>query len=324
MSIQSLKTISFQVLYDEIIKNFEKSGVDYVGTIRKSLAAIKSRLGKRLWYKYLTQLKADQHPAIDALLFLDGVLDGSFKVFDLNEIPLPMEATTRSGTFYLTKLNTMLGLHCPLLETLMTAFHHQWQFTEDIQRAFGTSFNKLSNLTWLDLKLTTTECCIQLYSCLGDSCPNVKKLVLDHLQANRGKEQQLALVLGDRASMIPIRFKQEMVAANSNLHLIGFESKFCTAICSSLESYTLINVNVDSRLAAFILRHFPLLQELCLPNLADRKSITMAIQDIHNLDLNVTPVTVSLPNLDFTWKTKLPFSGNRLCFFTSEILYNVL
>ena len=62
--------------------------------------------------------------------------------------------------------------------------------------------------------------------------------------------------------MIPIQFKLEMVEAYWNFHQIGFESKFCTAICSFLESYTLINVNIDQRLAVFILWHFPRLQDV--------------------------------------------------------------
>jgi hypothetical protein len=132
----------------------------------------------------------------------------------------------------------------------------------------------MKNLSKLKLNLSTSSDCIPFFTNLGTSCPNLKILHLGHtfpFELN----QQLALILGQRAALLPQSHPLKLLKLGvdeTNLHHLQFNKEHTTPICQSLEVlYATIDCKerhlmdgedeemlISSR--ALLLRHFPRLK----------------------------------------------------------------
>ena len=91
---------------------------------------------------------------------------------------------------------------------------------------------------------------MELISNLGTSCPYLKSLKLDLNPMGLVTEQQLALILGNRADLFPHNDSEP-----KTLHRIQFHTEHQTPICHTLQHFTSNSIFVDFQVVALLLRH---------------------------------------------------------------------
>ena len=130
------------------------------------------------------------------------------------------------------------------------------------------SLSKLEYLTKLELSFCTTGDCIPFFTQLGTSCPKLEELtlVLGSSRPIIGKEQSLALVLGDKTRHLSQSRQEELFDEDSDLHRLQFAADHITPICHSLKYFRLLgehNRNVWKNVKEFkwscvlLFRHMP-------------------------------------------------------------------
>ena len=205
----------------------------------------------------------------DLRLFLQCVLDDSFTELKLSS-QLFRSAADRTTT-HSVDLITLVALHCSNLRSLHVQNCERWEFTMEMEPILTNSLSKLKYLTKLELSFTTTGDCVPFFTQVGTCCPKLEEmtLVLSSGKPIIGKDQILALVLGERTRHLKASTKDELFGEDSHLHRLQFASDHITPICSSLQHFRLLgehNRNVWKNIIEFkwscvlLFRHMPRLQ----------------------------------------------------------------
>ena len=141
----------------------------------------------------------------------------------------------------------------------------------EMEPILNNSLSKLKYLTKLELSFTTSGDCVPFFTQVGTCCPKLEEmtLVLSSGKPIIGKDQILALVLGERTRHLKASTKDELFGEDSHLHRLQFASDHITPICSSLQHFRLLgehNRNVWKNIIEFkwscvlLFRHMPRLQ----------------------------------------------------------------
>jgi len=232
------------------------------------------------------QAQRSSSVSVDFCLLLDCILDKQFTEFHFCRHHICDEGSPNN--FYPLKIVETVSRHCAeSMADISFALHdddkNSLKLPKSIEAPWARSFASLTALTKMDIYGVSTEesDCIQFFSHLGSSCPNLKQLELNSFPF--GRKQQLALVLGDKAQqVIPLihshsnrqagNNKQMHRGAKSKLHRLQFAEKYVTPICRSLEHLDISDYDrtdfrrdSDRRSSTFLLRHFPRLKILKLP-----------------------------------------------------------
>ena len=165
---------------------------------------------------------------------------------------------------------------CPSLQEISFVLETP-QLPRSAEALWAKSFAGLKKLVTLKLSWSSPFKLVPFFTHLGSSCPNLKQLKMRELFF--GLHQQLALVLGPKAELLPHSVKEEMQEAEHFPNLLfQFSTEDVTPICHSLEHLSAKkpkyqaneSINGASSSAAFLLRHFSLLKKLnANQNLAD-------------------------------------------------------
>ena len=244
--------------------------------------------------------------SVDFCLLLDCILDKQFTEFHFFRHHICDEAEAANDSpnnFYPLNIVETVSRHCAesmadITFSLRDDDKNSLKLPKSIEAPWARSFASLTALTKMDIygvSITEESDCIQFFTHLGSSCPNLKQLELKSFPF--GRKQQLALVLGDKAQqVIPLLIhshsnrqagnnKQMHRGAKSKLHRLQFPEKYVTRICRSLEhldisDYDRTDLRRDRRSSAFLLRHFPRLKIL---KLHFNHDILSAITFLHKL-----------------------------------------
>ena len=114
---------------------------------------------------------------------------------------------------------------------------------------------KLTHLTSLTLCLETNEECLEFFSSLGYSCPQLTTLCLHQIPF--GADQFLALVLGNKKNLLPPEFPKDF----DGLKDLQFSPESVSPICSSLKELCFYK-DQDDKCVPFFLRHFKRLEKM--------------------------------------------------------------
>ena len=144
------------------------------------------------------------------------------------------------------------------LQTLGLSFSHKMKvplFPNVI--SFLTEFQHLTSLC-LSLNNAGTIDLLPFCTTLGDACPQLGSLELELDDSSLSKSYVLALVLGKRLGLFP-----EQTLNDCRFAHLQFTSGSCTPICKTLRQFKILSYDwvIPSGVVAFILRHFPNLQE---------------------------------------------------------------
>ena len=144
----------------------------------------------------------------DLCQLLDCILDDKFLSLDFNPEDFPSSMLTDDGKFYLIQLVNTISRHCPSLQEIVFPTFETNKLPKSSEALFAKSLGNLKKLTTLELKWETESDCIGFFTHLGSSCPNLEKLKLKAMPFQL--EQQLALILGSEAKLIPLNLKKKM------------------------------------------------------------------------------------------------------------------
>ena len=250
---------------------------------QKLIGTMSDTIRKRLIIKFFLDLnkRRDESKLTpempDAWAFFDCVLDESITALDLPT------CEPNFGTD--PKLFEVIAHRAPHLTYLFIDFECSEQMCFFVQKAFTNCLFSLKHLNKLYLMdfschLSPAEY-ISFLSHLGNSCPQLTYL---YLTSDRFEEEHiLALVLGERAYIIPKSAKKRMWGADwSNMHSIQISKEYLTPICFSLKELDVWYPTEDEKgcddcggekltsnalsSAAFVLRHLPNLEEVVSVN----------------------------------------------------------
>ena len=200
------------------------------------------------------------------LYFFDTVLDKSFKSFSLpgsvighaNGVISSSGLIIKKCPFPLlnpTKLLEVISTRSPLLERLDLTFSLAKK-TEFLDSMFCFQLGKLIHLTSLTLSFKPTDNCLDFFTSLGYSCPQLAILHLSKIPFGTA-DQLLALMLGSKHILLPPDFSKNA----AQLIDIEFSPGSIRPICNSLKE--LFYVCGEKVLhIAFVLRHFRNLEKL--------------------------------------------------------------
>jgi len=233
----------------------------------------------------------------DLSLFLNCILNDSFSVLDFEKDHLHHHPSTLSLGDHcspITIVNTA-AQWCPSLHKISFVIEPSELPLRSWEAQWIKSLAQFKILAKLELTWLSTSDCIQFFTHLGSSCPNLKHLKLKQLPFQLN--QQLALVLGKQAALIPLSAREELWRPDGILHILLFaEEFFLTPMCKSLEylsvlSDDIVSLELNTYSAVYILRHFPLLTKLSIQfNSSNISSIpastSFAIQLLHELSLS--------------------------------------
>ena len=230
-----------------------------------------SQFRYQLWDDYFCSCGKEEPNRPDLFTLLECIVDYNFTDLNFFPIPLPSDAMTVDGQFYLTKIINLLAERCPKLHELSLRHLPQWKLTPDVEAAYSQSFSGLKNLTQLQLcEVSLSDNGLQFFKHLGNSCPNLKSLRLIEHTLTIGMKQLLALVLGEEVDQFLQKFIAEEKDPENNLHLLQLPEDLVTPICRSLTKLELLykpydfEQNFEEKAyasgMAFILRNFPHLE----------------------------------------------------------------
>jgi len=158
---------------------------------------------------------------------------------------------------------------------------------------FARALGSLNLMTKLKLNWKTNSPCIEFFSHLGSSCPNLKQLELKRMPFQL--DQQLAFVLGSKAQLIPSSVKEKMWGEEGNLYRFQFPiSEHISPLCHSMEHLSIQSANTGKvcikyqqqvNSSAFILRHCLQLKKLALKF------------ELHNIKTNTSLAVLLLYNM---------------------------
>ena len=100
-----------------------------------------------------------------------------------------------------------------------------------MDQRFGLLLGKLTHLTSLTLSCEIKGKCLDFFSCLGQSCPQLASLCLDE-DWPFDVDQVLALVLGSKRALLPLEFPKDA----NKLADVQFSSESLNPICNSLKT----------------------------------------------------------------------------------------
>jgi len=207
----------------------------------------------KLFQRFLTTYRSKEHKLF--LSFLNSVLDHSFTTCSL--------CGSKRTKLNFPEGQELLNVICsrsPLLHTLNLSFGTTYPCTFD-----SLKMGNLNNLTSLSLSLETPSLCINLFSSIGKSCPQLASLHIGGT-LSFGRSQVLALMLGDSRHLLLKEFPKK-IADMVNIELSPSES--LNPICFSLKHLHYERNNYMYAYncyycppIAFVLRHFPNLEKL--------------------------------------------------------------
>jgi len=147
-----------------------------------------------------------------------------------------------------------------------------------LHQGFGFLLGTLTRLTNLTLSFGTEENCINLFSSLGQSCPQLTVLQLGQMPF--GPVQVLAIVLGNKRALLPPDFLNKM----EYLEDLQISLESLNLICSSLKElqYHCGDENgCQNPPVGLILRHFQSLEKLQLLSCCEKfnSSAAIVVQD---------------------------------------------
>ncbi len=207
---------------------------------------------------------------IDVWAFMECVLDTSFR--DLKtHIAFP-------GTEPDSKLILAISKHSPLLKKLELDF--KWMKSDGIDvmdklKPSILSLDSLEHLAHLELNALSSIIGASVLSLIGKACPSLSRLVVSGYRFK--KRDVLAIVLGELVEeVMPISQHQEPDwLQDDSLKLLVVPPEHRTLLCSTLEELNFMwekpnDADHDEELfspaiAAFALRHFPLLKKMNAP-----------------------------------------------------------
>ena len=285
--VKSLFELAFVAVYHHVVGQLESQlylktvneGVDNCPPKKKikvdsrvetkklnSAAAIKAQLDEYLvsWYSHLRPrliqrfihnycinhggliVTTDSHTKLH-LSFFDSLLDQNVTIFDLT-------AVRKDYLFRLedpTQLLEVITKRSPLLQTLNLTFFSHVE-APAVDKRFGQLLGKLTHLTCLTLSFQSTSLCLDFFSSLGESCPQLSSLRLGKIPF--GTDQVLALVLGSKRALLPPAFPKDV----EKLADVQFSSDSVSPICNSLKKLC-IDCDEDKPCSKpptiFLLRH---------------------------------------------------------------------
>jgi len=224
----------------------------------------------------------------DLWVFLDSVLDESFVELE-TYIGFPDSDPN-------PKLIPTIAKWCPLLNKLKLNFKLlEKEIGLSKMKPLITPLISLEHLTHLNLFEINTHNHLCVLRLIGNSCPSLSHLSVS--KTNLQKREILALVLGELVDKLlpnpnPV-FKEPIWYQDCALQKLVIPTKFLSPFCSTLQDLQLsgdMAIRETSRggrcgyyygfsasTAAFILRHFPSLQ-----NMGERLPTGMAIKILHD------------------------------------------
>ena len=248
---------------------------------------------EQLCYLYNSHEVSDRP---DLCLFLNCILNNSFSVLDFEKDHLHQSSILPLDDHCspITIVNTA-AQWCPSLRKIAFVIEHSELPLKSWEAQWIQSFAQFKFLAKLELTWLSSSDCIQFFTHLGSSCPNLKHLKLKQLPFQL--DQQLALVLGKQAALIPLSVKEDLWRSEGHLHLLSFAKEFDLApMCQSLEylsvsSETSASLQLSTYSSVFILRHFPLLKKMSVQFNSNSTSpipvtTSFAIQLLHQISLS--------------------------------------
>ena len=348
--VKSLFELAFVAVYHHVVGQLESQlhlktvneGVDTCPPKKKkkvdsrvetkklnSAAAIKAQLDEYLvsWYSHLRPrliqrfihnycinhggliVTTDSHTKLH-LSFFDSLLDQNVTIFDLT-------AVRKDYLFRLedpTQLLEVITKRSPLLQTLNLTFFSHVE-APAVDKRFGQLLGKLTHLTCLTLSFQSTSLCLDFFSSLGESCPQLSSLRLGKIPF--GTDQVLALVLGGKQVLLPPEFPtQTAILAD-----VQFSPESVSPICNSLKKLC-YGCEEDKPCPVspviFLLRHIKNLQmwkNCCGKRRGDARIILKWLQkksarkSSRLLQNNKTATISTEGNGSIQWTLDAPFNG---------------
>ena len=158
------------------------------------------------------------------LSFFESVLDQSFTSLNLTAVKQDSLLCLSNPT----QLLEIITRCSPLLQELNFTFCSPEEAPAVDQR-FGLLLGTLTHLTSLTLLFQTTGKCLDLFTSLGQSCPQLVTLCVGRVPF--GTEQVLALVLGSKRALLPPAFPKDV----EKLADVQFSPNSVSPICNSLK-----------------------------------------------------------------------------------------
>lgn len=276
-SVKSLKKFSIIAVYNliskssRICRNLTQEPIEQiVADIRKDyLAYSYSQIRKWLLQEFCKQRSRGIEPTPHLWFFLDCVLDESFNDLEFLSTLSPTRTEGQQNIEYKfdSKLLAMISHRCPLIKEVKLANKLKVN-TPTLEGIFITSLTSLNYLTRLDLNCTINHTCANLFfTLLGDSCPELKHLVL-HSDIPFDIEQMVNLILGPRSELLPHSIMRGHSGRwpEENIYLQFYEES-TTRICKSLKYLHAIKGHgSDDEDVIFLLRHMTQLENINFKN----------------------------------------------------------
>jgi len=208
--------------------------------------------------------------AIDVWAFMECVLDDSFQQLKTH-IAFP-------GTEPDSKLILAISKHSPLLKKLELDF--KWMKSDGIDimdklKPSILSLDSLEHLAHLELNALSSIIGASVLSLIGKACPSLSRLVVSGYRFK--KRDVLAIVLGEMVEeVMPVSQHQEPEwLRDDSPKLLVVPPAHRTPLCSTLTELIFMWEKPDDAdydeevfsppIAAFALRHFPLLEKMNAP-----------------------------------------------------------
>lgn len=249
-----------------------------------------NQIREQLCYEYNSHGVFDRP---DLSHFLNCILNDSFRVLDFENDHLHQSSNLllQDHSSPITIVNTA-AQWCPSLHKISFVLEPSELPFKSWEAQWVQSLGQFEFLAKLELTWFSSGDCIPFFTHLGTSCPYLKHLKLKQMPFQLN--QQLALVLGKQAALIPASAKQELWKSEGQLHLLFFSKEFDLApMCDYLEylsitSKTNATFKLSTYSSVFILRHFPLLKKLSVQFNSSSTSPTsvttsFAIQLLHEI-----------------------------------------
>ena len=296
MRVKSLKEMAIKPLYEFIcvvlsIQRVEREDSSTQLVKRKNLRQVLDGvlvgpaykyIREELWNEYQDDYSASRP---ELITFLNHVVDGSFDkiVIGSNDHEsqtcsqtccracrsnLLSPAWTEENQFYPINVVKTVSNYCPNLQRIALAFK---TLQSDPVLGVSISLAPFEVLAELDLNWSTRSNCLNFFQHIGTSCKKLKILRLQGMPFFQ--EQQVYLVLGPMAELLPRRIREKICTPSHFLNRLQFDQKNLTPICHSLEKLSVRtdtdlpdnlpdNLNNCFRSSYFLLRQFSNLEKL--------------------------------------------------------------
>ena len=183
------------------------------------------------------------------LSFFESVLDQSFTSLNLTAVKQDSLLCLSNPT----QLLEIITRCSPLLQELNFTFCSPEEAPAVDQR-FGLPLGTLTHLTSLTLLFQTTGKCLDFFTSLGQSCPQLVTLRVGKVPF--GVEQVLALVLGSKRALLPPAFPKDV----EKLADVQFSPNSVSPICNSLKKLCFDCDDDEPCSTIFLLRHIKNMQ----------------------------------------------------------------